>query len=646
MEWMSATEAASRWSVTPQWVTSLCRKGMVKGAQMQAHRWLIPQNAPNPFAISKIEGLTVTSVIEDLRVKPVPVGVSNFKELVSGYDYVDKTLLIRDLLDAKTTVTLFCRPRRFGKTLNLDMLRTFFEINQCKTDGDTSRYFRDTLIWKCGDRYTRHQGSYPVVWLSLKDAKGATWDDCLYMIKACLRTELLRHEDVLNAAISPYEAEQYRHLLSDSAPDIAWSNSLTLLTKLLDDRYGIAPIVLVDEYDTPIQQGHANGYYNQAVAFIRSLLSGAFKDNRHLSFACLTGVLRIAKESIFSGLNNITVRTMLDNQYAEHFGFTHDEIRNLLYRRGKLDCFGEACSWYDGYRFGDVQVFNPWSIVSYISNGFQPAAYWVNTGSNDAIRSLVARADAQTAENLVALIQGQSVFTRIDPATIYPLLDQDPSNLYSLLVMAGYLQAQPAPGFDPWSGYYDLSIPNREVREAYRREVLSYLAHSNRDLGDTALVRALARGDAAALQAELKRFIASSISCHDTAHETFYHGLLLGLTAIMRDAYRLTSNRESGDGRFDIQLAPKDTGRPGILIEVKALRAHLGEEVGPDALEQLAHKALEQIGARSYTTELFEQGISEILTYGVAFHKKTVAVETAMQKARGQLNCTPGSSIT
>lgn len=381
MNYVSCAEAAKARGTTVRRIQQMCKRGEIPGAIKKGHSWMIPENA---VVMNRSE-----------KKKPLPIGISDFKTATTDYCYVDKTLLIRDFLDSKPMVSLFTRPRRFGKTLNMDMLRVFFE----KTQEDTSVYFKDKKIWRCGETYTKHQGKYPVIFLTFKDVKCLTWEDTFQKIRKLITLEFMRHAELEDSTmLSAYEREQYSRLASGSADEVDYQMGLQLLSLLLHKHYGKEAIVIIDEYDTPIQQGHSCSFYTEIVSFMRNFFSGGLKDNPHLAFGFLTGILRIAKESIFSGMNNLKTNSILDEDYSEYFGFTTEEVKGLLHYYGREEKFQEVCDWYNGYRFGSTEIFNPWSVINYISDKCFPKAFWQSTGSNDIIGEIISAATPEITE--------------------------------------------------------------------------------------------------------------------------------------------------------------------------------------------------------------------------------------------------------
>ncbi|RHP32459.1 AAA family ATPase [Lachnotalea sp. AF33-28] len=613
---MTVKESAILWGITERRVTVLCKEGRIEGACKKGRRWVIPADAEKPIdSRIKTGAYRKTKMLPDL---PLPVGISDYRLASSQYYYVDKTMMIKEFLDDRPMVSLFTRPRRFGKTLNMDMIRTFFE----KTDEDTSNYFRDKRIWACGKKYRDYQGKYPVIFITFKDVKRDTWEETYDQISKILRQEFERHSELLESEqCSQYEKSYMKTILEEKADSTDMMMSLQRLSQMLDEHYGIPPIIIIDEYDTPIQQGHMRGFYDDVILFMRNLFSGGLKDNRHLSYGFLTGILRVAKESIFSGLNNLAVNSIMDNRYSEYFGFTPEEVKEIARYYHAEEKYEEICAWYDGYRFGDSEIFNPWSVINYFRSYCQPKAFWQSTGSNEIIGELLANAGDDIYERLNVLLQGESFLTYIDTGVIYPQIRNNPSSVYSFLLVAGYLKAvKVEPAF---SGDYmcEVALPNQEIAFVYNKEILQKLTNIIPQATAISIQEALYSNDAQRLQKEIHRLLLQSASCYDTVGENFYHGFVLGLCAMMDNRYHISSNRESGEGRYDIQLLPKFENMPGILIELKAAKNFSKEK-----LKQLSETALAQMENCKYDIEMISKGIKTIFKYGVAFSGKQVVV--------------------
>ena len=549
---------------------------------------------------------------------PLPIGVADYRLASTEYYYIDKTLMIKEFLDERPMVSLFTRPRRFGKTLNMDMLRTFFE----KTAEDTSVYFRDKAIWQCGERYRSYQGKYPVIFLTFKDVKFTTWQETFQSIRELIAKEAYRHIELKDSdRCDAFDKKAFLRLQQGNADETELANALADLSLALHKHYGIAPIIIIDEYDIPIQQGYMQGFYDKVILFMRNLFSGGLKDNKHLSYGFLTGILRVAKESIFSGLNNLVINSVLDNKYSEYFGFTASEVQQMAAYYGVADKYAELCAWYDGYRFGRTEIFNPWSVINYFNNGCEPRAFWQTTGSNDIIGEIIGVADAEIYERLTSLVNGKSFVTYIDTSVIYPQIKSNPSSIYSFLLVAGYLKVlKTVPAF---SGDFmcEVSLPNKEIAYVYNKEILQKLDKLIPMAAAISMQEALYSADSQKLKAVMQSLLANSVSSFDTAGENFYHGFMLGLCALLSNAY-VTSNREAGDGRYDIQLMPKNVALPGILIELKAEKHADAEQ-----LKKLAAVALKQIHDKNYAADMQIHGVKTIYKYGVAFSGKKVEIE-------------------
>ena len=600
MEYLSCSDASKTMGFSVRRIQQMCKNGELPGAIKEGRKWLIPDEAihMNHFA----------------KNKSLPIGVSDFKLATTGYYYVDKTLMIRDFLDKKPMVSLFTRPRRFGKTLNMDMLRVFFE----KTNEDTSVYFKDKQIWQCGDYYTKHQGQYPVIFLTFKDVKSITWEETFQKIRRLISLEFIRHNELeTSSVLTSYEKEQYHLLAGDSGDEVDCQMGLQLLSLLLHKHYGRECIIIIDEYDTPIQQGHTCNFYPEIVNFMRNFFSGGLKDNPHLAFGFLTGILRVAKESIFSGMNNLKTYSILDDGYSSYFGFTEKEVKDMLQYYGKDDKYNELSEWYDGYRFGNTEIFNPWSVINYISDNCFPKAFWQSTGSNEIIGEIIQTATPEITKDLYKLLCGEKIAAYIDTGVIYPEVQNNPYSIYSFLLVAGYLKVANIYPQSDGNFMCDVAIPNKEITFVYEKEVLN---RTNQNSLAISISQAIFSKDTQKLQALLEDFMVKSISSIDGANEGFYHGMMLGLCAILGNRYKIRSNRESGLGRFDIQLMPLAKGMPGFIFEFKHTK---DEHID---LSALADSALQQIEAKKYDTELRDNGVTSIISIGIAFRGKSAVV--------------------
>lgn len=617
----SSKEKAMEWGISYHAVSNMCKNGKIQGAVKIGRTWQIPDDAEKPIDGRITSGNYVLKKIEPKK-KSLPIGIADYVRAQTEYYYVDKTLLIKDFLDQKPLVSLFTRPRRFGKTLNMDMLRVFFEIS----DEDTGRYFTDKKIWQCGEEYRAYQGKFPVIFLTFKDVKFATWENTIDKISALLQEEYDRHKEVMHGdQLASYEKEYFTRILNKTASEVELSAALEQLSKMLTKYYGTAPIIIIDEYDTPIQEGYSKDFYEKIVGFMRNFFSGAFKDNKNLSYGFLTGILRIAQESIFSGLNNLAVNTVLDNEYDQYFGFTNEEIHEMLKYYGALGKEKELKEWYDGYLFGSKEIYNPWSVINYISKGCTPQAYWVNTGKNEILEDVLKVATDDVTEKLFSLLQGRPVIARIDQNIVYRSLTKEPANIYSLLLVAGYLKATKKQLQADGSYLCEVSIPNKEIAVVYTSEILSHLVQIGAIRNTTAdkIAESLYANDQRKLQRAISDYLDQTISFYDAGAEGFYHGLVLGLIALMDNQYKIKSNREAGDGRYDICLIPRKNIYPGIIMELKWKK-----DLADDSLELLAKEALSQIDKNRYDLEIKEDGITDILKFGIAFSGKKIQIQT------------------
>lgn len=614
---ISVKEAAMRWELAERTVRGLCIGGKIPGAIKSGRNWLIPAGAEKPVDNRIKTGAYVRAKSRPKHL-PLPVGVSDYRLASTEYYYIDKTMMLKDFIDERPMVTLFTRPRRFGKTLNMDMLRTFFE----KTNEDTSKYFKDKKIWEQGEYYRSFQGKYPVIFITLKDVKHNSWDNTFANIGSIISSEYCRHSDLSKSPkLDKKQKDFYDKMVSEKFSAVDLERSLLNLSEMLKKHYGEGAVIIIDEYDTLIQSGHTNGFYDDVIAFMRNLLSGCFKDNKSLAFGFLTGILRVAKESIFSGLNNLTINSVLDNKYSEYFGFTANEVKEMAAYYSASDKFDEVCEWYDGYHFGKTDIFNPWSVINYFSNDCEPRAFWLSTGSNDIIGEVIKEADNEIYERLTSLVNGGSFTTYIDTSVIYPQIKNNPSSIYSFLLMAGYLKVVKSSVSISGDFMCEVALPNKEISLVYRKEILQKLENLIPQATAIAVEEAIFSGNGEKLRDIISNFLIQSVSVFDAAGENFYHGFMLGVCALFGNSY-VTSNRESGDGRYDIALSPKVNNLPGIIIKLKAEK-----NCNENELQELAKTALKQINDKKYDTELKSKGVKTIYKYGVAFSGKHVAVE-------------------
>lgn len=607
-DYIGTSKAASMLHMTTRRVVGLCHEGKLIGAVQDGRNWKIPEESVRAYM-----GISDTLL-------PCAVGNTSYVEISSECYYVDKTLLIRDLIDDHNMVTLFTRPRRFGKTLAINMLKTFFE----KTEEDTSKYFIDKNIWRCGQKYRALQGTYPVIMLTFKDVKFDNWQDSLEAIRLVLKDEYKRHPELMESIALGTDDKDYLSRMEKGAlSDVEYSRALLNLTRMLAAHHGRKVIILIDEYDTPIQQGFTRGFYQDVIAFMRNFLSGGLKDNTSLAFGVLTGIMRVSKENLFSGLNNLTVNTVLDEKYSCYFGFTGDEVQKMADYYGKSDGMQEIRKWYDGYRFGQSEIYNPWSVTSYFANDGQAKTFWANTSDNEIIREVLQELTTEIADELTRIMQGEEIHAALNMEVVYPKMADGADTIFSFLLLAGYLTLSSSPEETEFGTFATLKIPNMEIRRVYNTEVLGWMRTRTTGGVIPNIEKAIFLGDGDRLQKALRDYMITCISALDGAAEGFYHGMVLGLVASLSSRYYIRSNRESGDGRYDLQMEPKEKHLPGIVMEFKAVPA---SEKG--ALSEIAEDAIAQIDRRNYTRELEERGIKRVVKYGIAFSGKAVEVKT------------------
>ncbi len=618
-EYIGVKELAQRWGVTTRRINQLCADDYFPGAYKKGKFWMIPSDAKKPSVLREKKAKAVSFRAKTTKLLPCPVGITSYKEVSKECYYVDKTLLIKDIIDDHNKVYLFTRPRRFGKTLTLDMVKTFFE----HTDEDTSVYFSDRDIWAAGKEYRNYQGKYPVIYISFKDAHQKTWEDMYQNLSFSIREAFLAHIELLSSdKINEFDKKYFQKIADSSAGTTEVQFALGKLSSMLTAHYGQKAIVIIDEYDTPIQQGYLNGCYGDVIDFMRNLFSAGLKDNEDLEFGILTGILRIAKESLFSGLNNLVVNTILDDKYAQYFGFTQTEVAAMAAYYGQEEKLPEIQSWYDGYLFGSEEIYNPWSVISYFNNNCKPKAFWSRTSGNEMIGQLIRDANTETYESLSALMQGREVQAMIDTDIIYPEINGDPDVIYSFLLVAGYLRVTGIVSKINDNPICPLAIPNREIKSVFQKEILNLYS----SVFTGSLLRdfemAIRTGNSDLLTQTLQKYLLQSASAYDTAYESFYHGTVFGMLAVMSDSYYITSNRESGEGRFDVQLEPLDKSQTGFILEFKTKK-----ELDDDGLKSLAMEGLQQIRDHQYYTDMEYHGIRSIIFFGIGFSGKRVSVQ-------------------
>ena len=548
----------------------------------------------------------------------LPIGIDDFAKVREGdYYFVDKSLAIRDFLDNHGEVLLLTRPRRFGKTLFLSMFYYFFAAEQ----GQAHRaLFRGLAIESAGERYMAEQGKRPVLFLTLKDVKHRSWPDMLAKFRFLLSDLYDQYAYLMDGKdFSRAERRYFQRIHDGEASPVEMEEALRRLMDMMK-RYHHQPVVLLlDEYDIPVQQAWEHGFYEDCMAFMRNFLSAALKTNPSLDFAILTGVLRIAKESIFSGLNNLEVSSVINGTYADWIGFTPEEVRALAQAQQQAAALPVLHDWYDGYRFGEQEIYNPWSVLCFFKEHGQPQPYWAHTSGNVLLGELLKQTDTVQEDNLLRLIQGQTVTAVLTENTIYPELADNPDALYTILLLTGYLKiVSRRLVIDTW--IYVLAIPNREVRSIYRNEILSRLSPGRTTSYLMTTMENLMAGNAQAFARGLQEILMKVASVYDTANrEAFYHGLLLGMTTLLVPEYEVKSNRESGLGRYDLAIYPTRKGQCGVILEFKAADT-------PDELTKKAQEARRQIDEKGYEVNFQARGIEKVLKYGIAFCGKQLVL--------------------
>ena len=554
----------------------------------------------------------------------LPVGIDDFRKIREcGFYYVDKTKLVEQLMQNWGEVNLFTRPRRFGKTLNMSMLRSFFEI------GTDKSLFDGLYISRNKELCDMHMGKYPVISITLKGIEGMTFEEARNMLKIILKNEARRHYYLKNSdRLTDDDKQQYEQILLGTSENTA--DSLRLLSQLLFLHYDKKVVILIDEYDVPLDKAFQNGYYSEMTSLIRGILGQALKTNDYLQFAVLTGCLRISKESIFTGLNNFKVLSIADARFDEQFGFTDSEVRDILEEYGVSDKISEVKDWYDGYRFGKADVYCPWDVINYVDHlqadlNARPQAYWINSSGNGLVRRLINIADESTKDEIERLIAGETIEKAIRLELTYDEIENSIDNIWSVLFTTGYLTNAGEIELPGGDGYgYRLVIPNKEVRQVFVSQIQEWfrqtVTYDNGSVQD--LCEAFMAGDADKIQSNLNMILIKTISVLDTKarddqKENFYHGLLLGLLRSKPD-WRIKSNRESGDGFSDISIEPTIPEK-GIVVEVKYSNTISG-------LGDACDRAMKQIRDRRYDEALREDGREDIIAYGIAFCRKRCKV--------------------
>ena len=559
-------------------------------------------------------------------IRQIPTSIEDFRDIRDGnYEYIDKTHLITEIIDRRNyKVILLPRPRRFGKTLNMTTLKWFFE----KREENVWHLFEDLHVGRAGEEYRAHFQKYPVVFISLKETKALNFDDCLREAHRLIRDMYARHESSLAGRLESWEEAEFRAILNKTADSSLYRRALKNLTRFLHQVHGVRPIVIIDEYDAGIHAAYTHDFYKEAIDFFGSFFLAGLKDNQHLERAVMTGILRVSQESIFSDLNNVGVYSLLRQEFNTCFGFTDAEVAGLLEKAGIAEVMPNVRLFYDGYEFGGTEIYNPWSILGFLANSEHPLIpYWVGTSSNALIQELLRDHGFAVQGDMQTLLEGGYVERYVNENVVFPHLRTDKDVLWSLLVFTGYLKAarsgpivvgQPPPP-------HRLFIPNEEIATVYRTTFQTWMRDSLTKKGGAldALLTSLLEGNAHRFEQQLQKFAEALPSYNDvegSEPEKFYHGMMIGLLASLEPAYEVRSNRESGKGRPDVLIKPRQAGKPGVVLELKAARA------GEKSIERAMAEGLLQLEANDYAAELRASGVEKIQQMAVAFDGKRVMV--------------------
>ena len=560
-------------------------------------------------------------------MKKMPIGIDDFKELVRDYYYVDKTKFISEFLNEHAKVTLITRPRRFGKTLLMSMLYYYFSVEE---KDETRNLFSNLKVSR--EHYNGERGRYPVIFLSLKGVQNKNWDMMYGSFKRLIAKEFDTHSYILKKDIfTSAEKTFYNKIVNLSAEPEDYQVSLLYLTEFLERYYNEKAVILIDEYDAPLQYAFDYSFYDDAIAYFKSWFNNSLKGNSHLAFAVMTGVLRIAKESIFSGLNNLEVDTVTTNKYGDSFGFNADEV-NLICRDYAREHYEHNASklmeslkyWYDGYKFGDVEIYNPWSVTNFFYNHCMAKPYWINTSGNGILKYLLTKTDANKISMLYKLLIGESVAVTLNESVIYDDISNDKTALLTMLLTTGYLTIDQV---GHTYNRFTLKIPNEEIKQVYAIEILNHLL-PNMGRGDfDDFFDALFTGNVTVFSNKLRQIIENSAGAFDTAgKECFYHGFMLGMIACFHpNGYVVESNRESGFGRFDLAIIPEDNQHPAVIMEFKRAESE-------NKLAGAAKQGLQQIVDKNYVQAIKAKHINKILGYGISFFGKKIYVTNTTLK--------------
>ncbi len=581
-----------------------------------------------------------------MELKKIPVGESDFKKIISeNYFYVDKSLFIKEIIDRGDTILLIPRPRRFGKTLNISMVKYFYDCcpedlprttaspgipsleNNPVTPGNTYKSLFDSLaISKAGPQYLEKMGSHPVIFLTFKNIKESDWESCFYKIKQLIKDEYSRHYYLVNSkTFLPHELDYFKRIINLEGNKGDYENSLQYLLIFLYRHYGTRAVILIDEYDAPIHAGFNNNYYDEIINFSRNFLTGGLKDTgQYLEKGIITGIMRLAKESIFSGLNNPGVYTLLSQEFDDKFGFTEKEVETILKGFNLFHMYEQVQQWYNGYKFGDTIIYNPWSIVNFLAgSGKELKPYWINTSDNQIVEKLLSKGGQELKKELELLIRGEAIEKAIDENIVLKNIFTHEDLLWSFLLMGGYLKyTQKRMHETSGKMYYYLAIPNMEVKLTYYQIVENFFSKKIENEKLETMLKALMEGDIDVFEEIFADYVTAAMSFFDVAGdpEKVYHAFVMGLLLWLAPGYQVKSNRESGYGRYDIMIIPADTSKLGYVIEFKKVRKN-------ETVESAVESALKQMNDLKYETELVEMGIKNIKKLAIVFNGKDVTIK-------------------
>lgn len=605
-EMLPVRKAAALWNLSERQVSKLCKEGRVPGATKEGKSWIIPIDAQRPID-KRIKSGAYKKAVPAVKL-PQPIGISDYRTASTEYYYIDKTLLIKDFIDKRPLVTLFTRPKGFGKSLNMDMLRTFFE----KSEEDTSIYFHNKKIWECGEKYQSYQGKFPVIFITFKDAKKDTWEETYECIVQLITMEFKRHSELADSS-KVQDGDFYQKMITGHVGEALMDSSLFMLSKMLHEHYRVAPIIIIDDYDIPIQQGYMQGYYDKVALFMRNLFCGGLKDNKHLSYGFLTGVLQVAKGSVLGNLNNLVICSVLDDRYSDYFGFTQDEVKKMTQYYGVPKKFNEIRRWYGGYHFGKSEIYNPWSVINYFGNECQPQTFWQTTEKN-IIGEIIETVETDTYEKLISLVTEKPIFTYVDTGVIYPQVEREPSAVFSFLLVTGYLTATSSSALHNEDFIYEVVLPNQEIRLINNKAILQQLSRVIPQSIGISIQDAIHSSNSEKLKNLVQALLIQSASFCDTGNENSF---ILGLCTLLSGSYQIIIEK-SPYARYGIELMPRNLKLPGILINLKVERNSQKEE-----LKKQARVSLNQIHNNG---EMTSRGVLIIYKYGVAINGKQVEV--------------------